>query len=194
MTLVCNSAANEWLGKVDRLRQLPQLMLQTAPVLLLFPPTSGPKSRPDGQPVRYDFTSGSVPSFCMANNPTLIVLQATDSGTNTCVGYSPSCRRSQARNSSPIRLRSHHHRNYDHARPSLVHECSISVSASHIAKSESLGCFESDYHFTFYQRPHVQPYSEGTVRGRRREGWNFLLRWRLLQSVWHGDTDCSGNV
>ena len=35
-----------------------QLMLQTAPVLLLFPPTTGPHARPDPQAVRYDFTTG----------------------------------------------------------------------------------------------------------------------------------------
>ena len=33
-------------------------MLQTAPVLLMFPPTTGPKAKPDGQPIRYDFTQG----------------------------------------------------------------------------------------------------------------------------------------
>ena len=34
-------------------------MLQTAPVVLLFPPTTnGPNSKPDGQPIRYDFTAG----------------------------------------------------------------------------------------------------------------------------------------
>lgn len=35
-------------------------MLQTAPVLLMFPPTVGPQSKPDGQPIRYDFTQGSA--------------------------------------------------------------------------------------------------------------------------------------
>ncbi|KAG8532619.1 uncharacterized protein KY384_002496 [Bacidia gigantensis] len=35
-----------------------KLMLQTAPVLLLFPPTMGPDSKPDDQPIRYDFTAG----------------------------------------------------------------------------------------------------------------------------------------
>lgn len=33
-----------------------QLMLQTAPVLLLFPPTIGPFAKLDAEPVRYDFT------------------------------------------------------------------------------------------------------------------------------------------
>lgn len=33
-------------------------MLQTAPVLLFFPPTSGPNARVDFQPVRLDFSSG----------------------------------------------------------------------------------------------------------------------------------------
>lgn len=32
-----------------------QLQLQTAPVLLLFPPTVGENAKPDGQPVRFDF-------------------------------------------------------------------------------------------------------------------------------------------
>lgn len=36
----------------------PQLQLQTAPVLLFFPPTVGPNAKADAQPVRYDFTSG----------------------------------------------------------------------------------------------------------------------------------------
>lgn len=36
-----------------------KLMLQTAPVVLLFPPTVGQNARPDGQPIRYDFTAGS---------------------------------------------------------------------------------------------------------------------------------------
>ncbi|KAL9128467.1 MAG: hypothetical protein Q9217_002871 [Psora testacea] len=35
-----------------------RLMLQTAPVILLFPPTSGPNGKPDSQPIRYDFTAG----------------------------------------------------------------------------------------------------------------------------------------
>ncbi|KAJ5102866.1 hypothetical protein N7532_003395 [Penicillium argentinense] len=34
-----------------------KLMLQTAPVLLLFPPTIGPFAKLDAEPVRYDFTS-----------------------------------------------------------------------------------------------------------------------------------------
>ncbi|MCJ1237662.1 oligosaccharyl transferase subunit ost3/OST6 [Varicellaria rhodocarpa] len=36
-----------------------KLMLQTAPILLLFPPTTGPGAKVDGQPLRYDFTTGS---------------------------------------------------------------------------------------------------------------------------------------
>jgi hypothetical protein len=35
-----------------------QLSLQTAPVLLFFPPTIGPNAKVDAQPVRFDFTSG----------------------------------------------------------------------------------------------------------------------------------------
>jgi hypothetical protein len=37
-----------------------QLQLQTAPVLLFFPPSIGPNAKIDAQPVRYDFTSGYV--------------------------------------------------------------------------------------------------------------------------------------
>ncbi|KAF7511226.1 hypothetical protein GJ744_005123 [Endocarpon pusillum] len=33
------------------------LMLQTAPVLMLFPPTVGPGAKLDGQPIRFDFQS-----------------------------------------------------------------------------------------------------------------------------------------
>lgn len=33
-------------------------MLQTAPVLLLFPPTAGNNARTEGQPIRYDFNMG----------------------------------------------------------------------------------------------------------------------------------------
>lgn len=33
-------------------------MLQTAPVMLLFLPTTGPGATPDGQPLRFDFTMG----------------------------------------------------------------------------------------------------------------------------------------
>lgn len=33
-------------------------MLQTAPVLLLFHPTTGPNARQDSSPVRYDFVTG----------------------------------------------------------------------------------------------------------------------------------------
>ncbi|KAL8953531.1 MAG: hypothetical protein Q9222_000635 [Ikaeria aurantiellina] len=36
-----------------------KLMLQTAPVLMLFPPTTGPDATPDAQSVRYDFTMGT---------------------------------------------------------------------------------------------------------------------------------------
>ncbi|KAL9062944.1 MAG: hypothetical protein Q9161_009687 [Pseudevernia consocians] len=35
-----------------------KLMLQTAPIFLLFPPTTGQNAKPDGQPIRYDFTAG----------------------------------------------------------------------------------------------------------------------------------------
>ncbi|KAI9888751.1 MAG: oligosaccharyl transferase subunit ost3/OST6 [Vezdaea aestivalis] len=35
-----------------------RLMLQTAPVLLVFRPTEGPGASPDGQPQRFDFTTG----------------------------------------------------------------------------------------------------------------------------------------
>lgn len=35
-----------------------KLMLQTAPILILFPPTVGVGASPDGQPVRYEFTMG----------------------------------------------------------------------------------------------------------------------------------------
>lgn len=34
-----------------------KLMLQTAPVLILFQPTVGPNAKPDGQPIRFDFQS-----------------------------------------------------------------------------------------------------------------------------------------
>lgn len=37
-----------------------QLGLQTAPVLLFFPPTAGPHAVASPEPLRYDFTSGSV--------------------------------------------------------------------------------------------------------------------------------------
>lgn len=33
-------------------------MLQSAPNLLLYPPTIGPNAKPDGQPVQYDFSKG----------------------------------------------------------------------------------------------------------------------------------------
>jgi oligosaccharyltransferase complex subunit gamma len=36
------------------------MMLQTAPVLLYFPPTVGPNAKADSQAVRYDFTAGPV--------------------------------------------------------------------------------------------------------------------------------------
>ena len=31
------------------------MMLQTAPVLMMFPPTTGPNAKGDGQPLRFDF-------------------------------------------------------------------------------------------------------------------------------------------
>jgi oligosaccharyltransferase complex subunit gamma len=31
-------------------------MLQTAPVLLIFPPTIGPLAKVEGDPIRFDFT------------------------------------------------------------------------------------------------------------------------------------------
>jgi len=34
------------------------MMLQTAPVILYFPPTLGPNAKPDAQPARFDFTAG----------------------------------------------------------------------------------------------------------------------------------------
>ncbi|KAL8721778.1 MAG: hypothetical protein Q9225_001627 [Loekoesia sp. 1 TL-2023] len=35
-----------------------KLMLQTAPILMLFPPTIGPEAKSDAQAIRYDFTMG----------------------------------------------------------------------------------------------------------------------------------------
>jgi hypothetical protein len=35
-----------------------KLQLQTAPVLLFFPPNVGANAKVDAQPIRYDFTSG----------------------------------------------------------------------------------------------------------------------------------------
>ncbi|KAF2631552.1 magnesium transporter protein-like protein 1 precursor [Macroventuria anomochaeta] len=43
---------------VDGKNTFQSLQLQTAPVLLFFPPTVGPNAKIDAQPVRYDFTSG----------------------------------------------------------------------------------------------------------------------------------------
>ncbi|KAF1931773.1 uncharacterized protein M421DRAFT_56265 [Didymella exigua CBS 183.55] len=43
---------------VDGKNTFQSLQLQTAPVLLFFPPTVGPGAKADAQPVRYDFTSG----------------------------------------------------------------------------------------------------------------------------------------
>ncbi|KAJ4383476.1 oligosaccharyl transferase subunit ost3/OST6 [Didymella sp. IMI 355093] len=43
---------------VDGKNTFQSLQLQTAPVLLFFPPTVGPNAKVDAQPVRYDFTSG----------------------------------------------------------------------------------------------------------------------------------------
>ena len=44
------------------------MMLQTAPVLYLFPPTNGPWAKLDSQPIRMDFTQASVwsPWICHA--------------------------------------------------------------------------------------------------------------------------------
>ncbi|KAL8676664.1 MAG: hypothetical protein Q9186_006835 [Xanthomendoza sp. 1 TL-2023] len=36
-----------------------KLMLQTAPIMMLFPPTTGPNANPQSQAVRYDFTTGA---------------------------------------------------------------------------------------------------------------------------------------
>lgn len=35
-----------------------QLGLQTAPVLMFFPPTTGPHAVASAEPIRYDFTTG----------------------------------------------------------------------------------------------------------------------------------------
>ncbi|PZC99427.1 OST3-OST6 domain containing protein [Pyrenophora tritici-repentis] len=43
---------------VDGKATFQSLMLQTAPVILYFPPTLGPNAKPDAQPVRFDFTAG----------------------------------------------------------------------------------------------------------------------------------------
>ncbi|KAF2786991.1 hypothetical protein K505DRAFT_288716 [Melanomma pulvis-pyrius CBS 109.77] len=43
---------------VDGKNTFQSLMLQTAPVLLYFHPTSGPHAKLDAQPVRFDFTAG----------------------------------------------------------------------------------------------------------------------------------------
>lgn len=35
------------------------MQLQTAPVLILFPPSTGPHAKNDGAPIRFDFSSGT---------------------------------------------------------------------------------------------------------------------------------------
>ncbi|KAF2747196.1 hypothetical protein M011DRAFT_468083 [Sporormia fimetaria CBS 119925] len=47
---------------VDGKGTFQSLMLQTAPVLLFFPPTTGPNAKVDAQPQRFDFTSGPQPA------------------------------------------------------------------------------------------------------------------------------------
>ena len=54
-----------------------QLMLQTAPVLLLFPPTVGPDAKPDAQAIRYDFTMG-----CVRETSTHVLSPDTFAGNN----------------------------------------------------------------------------------------------------------------
>lgn len=43
---------------VNGQRTFQSLQLTTAPVLLYFPPTTGPDAKPDTQPLRFDFTTG----------------------------------------------------------------------------------------------------------------------------------------
>jgi len=43
---------------IEECAELYQLMLQTAPVLLVFQPTVGPNAKPDGAPNRFDFVTG----------------------------------------------------------------------------------------------------------------------------------------
>jgi len=39
------------------------MQLNTAPLLLVYPPTVGPHAKPDGQPARYEFGTGYGPSI-----------------------------------------------------------------------------------------------------------------------------------
>ncbi|KAH0013845.1 hypothetical protein KCU78_g8983, partial [Aureobasidium melanogenum] len=45
---------------VNGQRTFQSLQLTTAPVLLYFPPTTGPDAKPDTQPLRFDFTTGVI--------------------------------------------------------------------------------------------------------------------------------------
>jgi oligosaccharyltransferase complex subunit gamma len=53
---------------VNGQRTFQSLQLTTAPVLLYFPPTTGPDAKPDTQPLRFDFTTGYHSQSSLSNN------------------------------------------------------------------------------------------------------------------------------
>jgi oligosaccharyltransferase complex subunit gamma len=68
---------------VNGQRTFQSLQLTTAPVLLYFPPTTGPDAKPDTQPLRFDFTTGyysrPLPPYQPTANKSPVSLQLSPS-------------------------------------------------------------------------------------------------------------------
>lgn len=173
-----------------------QLMLQTAPVMLLFHPTTGPHARADKPMERLDFNTGYVFIASIGvlvkmlttptqhqqgrTGPPMAIAQPPRPTTSPTRSPDQLCQDSCDDNSGPW---SHH---------ILDRRCAI--RPTDCAESQSLGCNQPYCCSAVHQRTYVQPYSQSAIRVRRRQGWRELLRWRVSESVRAGDSDRSCNV
>ena len=57
-----------------------------------------------------------------------------------------------------------------------------------------MGWNQSDHHSIIHKWSHVQSHQKGPICGRKWPRWYFLFCRRILESIRHGDTDCSCDV
>lgn len=162
------------------------MQLNTAPLLLLYPPTVGPNSKPDGQPARYEFSSGCVTLCSTTCTKSMLTYheQPSERRSRTSVDFQiDAWRCSSPSHQPPHQLREDHHRHHHRPRSSNYSLRRRTLCTAAPAEPQPLGRYFSLHHHPVLLRTHVQPHSWIAVRGQRRKGRSLLLCWRLPEPV-----------
>lgn len=88
----------------------------------------------------------------------------------------------------------HHHRHNFYTWCRVFPECRIPLYITRDTKQESVGRNQSDHHPIIHKWSHVQSHQEGPIRCWKWPRWHILFCWWILQSIWHGDPNCSRYV